>query len=321
MLYSAKSLTRVIGLISIVVIGMPAAKASDFSQAVSRFDLGVQTSILSAKDFYLKANDMQRDAYFDELAIDPSKEMGLTENGKSTPMISKFSDQEINARILALNLIANYSKALLQLSDPSKAKTAESELRTTGKQIEDIGRKLGSIAQAAPVVGAIAAPAAELAGLANKLWTRVKQEAALKQTIREGAPRITKLIKLLEEDSYIFYEGVYKNSSQRSLGKFINYYNREMVLKASPEPEAVNASRLEFLRSVKISAERYALISDLNPKSSLTSMRKVHDDLLLWASAPKNSPFDIKLLSNDVNAFLDDLDTVTNAAQKLRFAH
>lgn len=160
--------------IAVAVGSAAAASAGNISQTIAKYDSGVQQGLPAIKDFYLRANDFQRDVYFDELLLNPKKEMGLTEDSKDTPLLHKYSDREINARILALGLISNYSKALLQLSDPSKAKTAESDLRSFGNRIGEISRKLGVIAKLAPVVGGYATAAGELAGLANKYWTRMK---------------------------------------------------------------------------------------------------------------------------------------------------
>src|SRR5579883_2952472 len=135
------------------------SQAGNISQTITKFDSGVQQAIPAVKAFYLRVNDFQQDIYFDSLLFDTKMEMGLTKDKKDTALLNKFSDEEINSRILALSLVSNYSKALLQLADPSKAKTAETDLRSIGNRIADISRKLGLLASATPVVGAYATAA------------------------------------------------------------------------------------------------------------------------------------------------------------------
>lgn len=307
------------GLCACIVIGNAAdAMAGTISQTVAKYDVGVQQALPAIKDFYLGANDFQRDIYFDDLLFDPKKEMVLSDDNKDTALLHKYGEREINARILALGLISNYSKALLQLSDPSKAKTAESDLRSIGNRIGEISRKLGVIAKAAPVVGSYATTAGELAGLFNKYRTRMKQEAALRETIREGAPRIAKILSLLEADASNFSDGIYKNAAQRKLNKYMGYYRDYFVQRTGDITDSMTANRMEFLRRAQASAERYNNVSELNPSAALIKMRKVNQDLLDWATAPKNQPFDINQLADDIDSYLDDVDTVTNAASRIQ---
>lgn len=322
MKYQFQRITKLIlaaGLSACIVFGNAAdAIAGSITQTVAKYDAGVQQALTAIKDFYLRANDFQRDIYFDDLLFDPKKEMGLSDDNKDTALLHKYSEREINARILALGLVSNYSKALLQLSDPSKAKTAESDLRSIGNRIGEISRKLGVIAKAAPVVGSYATTAGELAGLFNKYRTRMKQEAALRETIREGAPRIAKILSLLEADASVFSEGIYKNAAQRKLNKYMGYYRDHFVQQTSDTTDSMTASRMEFLRRAQASAERYNNVSELNPSAALIKMRKINQDLLDWATAPKNQPFDINQLADDIDSYLDDVDTVTNAASRIQ---
>ncbi|MGD9679899.1 MAG: hypothetical protein AB7W16_01835 [Candidatus Obscuribacterales bacterium] len=322
MKYQSKRIKKLIlsvGLCACIAVGSAAdARAGNISQTVAKYDSGVQQALPALKEFYMRANDFQRDVYFDDLLLDPKKEMGLTQDNKDTPLLHKYSDREINARILALGLISNYSKALLQLSDPSKAKTAESDLRSIGNRIGEISRRLGVIAKAAPLVGAYATTAGEFAGLANKYWTRMKQEAALRETIREGAPRIANLLSLLEADASVFSEGIYKNAAQRKLNKYMSYYNEQFAQQPGDGAGSMTANRMEFLRRAQASAERYNTVSELNPSAALARMRKVNQDLLDWATAPKKQPFDINQLADDIDSYLDDVDTITNAASRIQ---
>lgn len=304
--------------IGVVVGSATDAGAGTISQTVAKYDSGVQQAMPALKDFYLQANDFQRDIYFDDLVLDPQKEIGLTQDKKETPLLRKYSAREINARILALGLVSNYSKALLQLSDPSKAKTAESDLRSIGNRIGEISRKLGGIAKTAPLLGVYATTAGELAGLAGKYWVRMKQESALRETIREGAPRIAKLLSLLEEDASVFTEGVYTNSAQRKLNKYMTYYNEHFAKPPGDGVNSMTADRMEFLRRVQASAQRYNTASELNPVPSLAKMRKVNQDLLDWATAPKRQPFDMNQLADDIDSYLDDVDTITNAVTRVQ---
>ena len=303
-----------------ITVGSAAnAGAGNFSVTVAKYDSGVQQALPAIKDFYLRANDFQRDVYFDELLLDPTKEMGLVQGNKDTALLHRYTEREINARILALGLISNYSKALLQLSDASKAKTAESDLRSIGNRIGEISRKLGVIAKSAPIVGGYATTAGELAGLANKYWTRMKQEVALRETIREGAPRVEKLLSLLEADALTFSEGLYKNAAQRKLNKYMSYYNEHFAQRPVDDVSSMSATRMEFLRRAQVSAERYNTALELNPSLALAKMRKVNKDLLDWAIAPKKQPFDINQLADDIDSYLDDVDTITNAVSRIQF--
>lgn len=315
-----KPMVAVVFCAAIVLGNVVDCRAGNIGQTVAKYDAGVQQAMPSIRDFYLRANDFQRDVYFDDLLLDSNREMGLTQDNKDTPLLHKYSDREINARILALGLISNYSKALLQLADPSKAKTAESDLRSVGNRIAEISRRLGTVASAAPVVGPYALAAGGLAGLASKFWTRMKQETALRETIREGAPQVAKLLSLLEADAIVFSEGVYKNTAQRKLNKFMTYYNEHFVGQPHDGADSMSASRMEFLRRAQASAERYNSISALNPSSALVKMRKINQDLLDWATAPKRQPFDLNRLADDIDSYLDDVDTITNAASLIQSA-
>lgn len=296
---------------------MPAALADGISPLISKFDAGVQQASPTIKDFYFKANDFQRSIYFDELLFDGSKEMGLKQRNEDTPLLHKYSSEEVGARILAMGLISNYSKALVQLSDPSKAKTAESDLRSLGNRTGEICRKLGSLAKAFPVIGSYATAAGELGGLFNKHWTRMKQEDATRATIIDAAPRIDILIGLLERDAGTFSDGIYKNEAQRRLNNYIQFYNTNFT-KDKMEEALFSADRIMFLQNAHLSAERYnhALASD--PSPILNRMRTVNMELLKWAKSPKKTKFDFENLVSNIDAYLDDVDTFSNAALRIQ---
>lgn len=305
--------------VAFLLSGVAPATAESIADLVTKYDSGIQKGLPVIKEFYIRANDFQRDMYFDELLFDTSKEMGLSKDGKDTALLHKYSDAEINSRILALSLISNYSSALLQLSDPKKAKTAESDLQSLGNKIADITKKLGAVAQAAPIISSYATAAGGLAGLVNKQLTKMKQEIALKKTIKEGAPQVEKLLELLEKDTLIFSEDIYKNAAQGNLNEFIRHYNKSFVQIQQDKPiEMLAANRLTFLQKTKSSAERYVSVSNLNPAATLTRIRKVNQDLLGWATSVKGQPFNMDQLSKDIDSYLDDIDTIMNAAALLR---
>lgn len=126
----------------------------------------------------------------------------------------------------------------------------------------------------------------------------------MRETIREGAPRVEKLLGLLESDALTFSEGVYKNAAQRILNKYMSYYNEHFAQQSLDEASAMSANRMEFLRRAQVSAERYNTALELNPSVALTKMRKVNKDLLDWAIAPKKQPFDINQLADDIDSCL-----------------
>lgn len=294
--------------------------AAPIGDVVGDFDAGVQQSASAVRKFYLDLNDFERNLYFDKLLFDGKQEMGLTQNGQNTAILQRFSDDEIQARVMAINTISTYSRGLVQLASPDRAKRTEQNMSTMGNTMGRINKEISALASSAnnPAVAKYAGPIGVLAGLAAKYWMGFQREKALRATIQEGAPQIESLFDLLEADVNSVMKGAYKNGAQNNLGEYMAYYNNHLV--GSENAVNVDATRISYLRSAQASAERYAHIAAADPLPMIEKMRKVHQDLLKWAQQKNAKPESIDGLLDDLDSYLSEVGKVTDALSSIQRA-
>jgi hypothetical protein len=303
-----------------LILNINACWAVQIGDIVADFDSGVQQSSTAVRKFYMDLNDFERKLYFDKLLFDRKQGMGFKQHGESTGMLRRFDDDDIQARVLAINTISSYSRGLVQLASPERAKRTEKSITSIGTTIGRINSELSALPSAATsiAVSKYAGPIGALAGLAAKYWMGFQRDKALKATISEGAPQVEQLFDLLEGDLKEVMDGTYKNGSQTNLQEYISYYNNNLA-GAENDPQ-IDATRICFLRSAQESADRYAHIDSANPSALVKKMRKVHRDLVAWAQQKNAKPENIDGLLDDLQSYLTEVDKVTDALSAIRKA-
>lgn len=296
------------------IMSAPACYAVQIGDVVASFDSGVQQSSSAIRKFYVDLNDFERTLYFNKLLFS-TKEMLLTKDGHDTALVAKFSDQDIQARVLALNVIGAYSRGLVKLASPGRAKTTEKSITNIAISIQRINNDFGALTGGAgnSAISQYAGPIGALAGLATKYWMGAQREKALRATILEGAPQIDSLLNALDKDLKQVMESTYKNGIVDDRGEFISYYNNHLA-----NAQTIDATKVVFLNAAKESADRYARITEANPAPMIKKMRKVHEDLVKWAQQKNAKPESIDGLLDDLDAYLNDVDKLTQAVSSFR---
>lgn len=304
----------------ILVLNMSPGQAAQIGDIVADFDSGVQQTSTAVRKFYMDLNDFERKLYFDRLLFDGQQEMGFKQKGESTGLLRRFADDDIQARVLAIRTISNYSRGLVQLASPERAKRAEKNISTIGTTIGRMNKELAALPTAASstAVAKYAGPIGAIAGVATKYWMGFQREKALRATIAEGAPQVEALFDLLEGDLKEVMEGVYKNGSQTNFEQYISYYNNHLVIRDGALP--VDAARIGFLRSAEESADRYAHITSADPSGAIKKMRKVHRDLVAWAKQKNAKPESLDGFIDDLQSYLTEVDKVTDALSAIKKA-
>jgi hypothetical protein len=291
----------------------PGSYAADIQQNTSNFDSGVQKTIQVLTDYYGQINDFEREIYTDSAFINPGQRVGQTDNKRPTGLVASFSDDDLKLRMGAVTIISNYSKGLIQLSDPTKAKTAEADLQSIGARFQAIATSFGAAAAANPWIAAASA----IGGLALKHFVRLKQETALKELIKTGAPQISRLLFLLKSDTQNIQNTRFRAKSDTDLNMLIDYYDNHFCDQAHSSDQEI-AARSVVLDRIKNSATRYAQVRKIDPAAQLEKMRQINQELLNWATATRDHPFDMETLRRDVDSFSVDADTLISAASEAK---
>lgn len=309
------------------LICQPAAIAMKLGSATSQFDVAAQDSVKLLRDFYQGLNDVERAAYIEKAVFDPSRKIGLIEDKERTGLDARFPLDGIQARVAVLQALATYTRGLMQLSSDAPVKSIESDIASTGSRLVAINADFNALTARTgdSSLKSFASPLSTLASLASKYWISAKRDVALRAAISESGDQVSKLFDLLEADVQEMQQGVNVRAANSSMGRYVDFYNREIRQKDSQDSGSLGESvirggRLQYLQDLKLAAIRYSSVDAANPVGLVKRMRAVHNDLVKCARSKKPQPSDVTGLLVDLESYSLEVNRVVSAGVALRKA-
>jgi hypothetical protein len=109
---------------------------TNLAPPIASFQKSMTTTSAAIGTAFNNLNEIQRQLYLDEVALDPEKEVGIRDSaGEPTPLLGRtFQAPSIKARMDSLTLLANYAQKLTSLVGNSP-----------GEQLSEIAKKRSAV--------------------------------------------------------------------------------------------------------------------------------------------------------------------------------
>lgn len=285
-----------------LVVSAAACSTKDYGKATAEFQASTSTSAAALAKYFRDVNEVERDSYLLSRVYDPSKKIetyerdAVTNTTLPTPLLySYFSNESIQARVDALNLIGLYGERLVVLAGSTAPTQFAAQSVELNKPFKNLTARFKAESNAQKSDNAPASNAdayidevTTLIGLVGKSVLEHKRDAALNRHIESGHGAVAKLLDLLEEDvRYVLVDRTMLNRSSDAIS-IAQFYNKNRGI---GQEFAALEKRKKFMEEYKVILLRYDEAKAGNPLVLLMSMREANDALLKFArsdGSPKN---------------------------------
>jgi len=183
-----------------VSLTLSGCDSSAINDRVQNFDKALISSASSIETYYEQINDLQRTAYFDDLRFSPALRMSDTKPGAlvdksnpsgprkeiSTGLLNRFSPDDIEARVSAIEALGKFGEGLAALSDSDAPDRTEKSIDDIGDELQSISTHMNTLTgKKSADFGDYAGPITTLGGIAAKYWLKSKQDDAVRKSIEE----------------------------------------------------------------------------------------------------------------------------------------
>jgi hypothetical protein len=261
--------------------------------------------------YFSEVNSFERDLYFDELRTDPSKEvLAVDGTGKRTPLLGQtLSAESVRARLDSLALLAAYGARLAELAGAQAPSKLPQEGRALGDAIANLEttfRSLHGDAKAPDYAG----PIGFVMGVLGEMYVESKRDDALRKAIREGTPKVDRILELLEADLLLVAGPIRKLGAQQMLVERMDEYNRNRGRWSREQRSAA-------LEDIRAAARGYELALVAQPVSLIAAIRTANHSVVAVASTDR-SPASIAELRGSVDSLAAHVREALPALQELR---
>lgn len=287
-----------------LIVSAAACSTKDYGKATAQFQASTSTSAAALAKYFRDVNEVERDSYLLSRVYDPSKKIEIyewdakTKQKLPTPLLySHFSNESIQSRVDALNLIGLYGERLVALA----GSTAPSQFAAKSANLSEpfqglVGRFKEASAQQKSEGVAVSNADTEayigeittLVGLVGKTVLEHKRDEALKRHIESGHGAVAKLLDLLEKDvRSVLVDRAMLTGTSDAISVAI-FYNKN---RGPGQELAALEKRKKFMEDYKAVLLRYDEAKAGAPLVLLMSMREANDALLKFAQSdgsPKN---------------------------------
>ncbi len=293
----------IIPVASLLLLG-GCAKPSDYKEPIRKFQTASSVAIENARAEYMSANKKERDAEID-------KSIYLGE--EIEPVI--FFDEELivikqddlNARINALNTLAKHGELLLTLANsdaPNDAKNAVNSLDDAVLNLKDSLEKVSPDDQEFREKAGVFAT---VAGEVTRLVMNHKINEALDKAIILSEDNVLPLIDLLQKEMLKFPE-LHKGRIAEAITARIKAYNKELPSDLEKRKKAGEEIK---------NAGDEALLFPQDPGFKI--MKHAYETLVIYAKSSK-TPQDLEGLVAAMNAFADQAKTIADSIKTIQQA-
>ncbi len=295
-------------------LGLTGCSDDQLRQGVDKFNKSVQSSSASIKTAYLSVNDQMRHRYFIELRMSP----GTKAEEIDTAMVKHYSDDYIQARLLAFNALSSYTEGLAALASSTAPADAEAAIKTTGEKVSGLLTQIQGLGKSnkALQVAQLSTPISQLVGLLANQLLEMAKDNYLRVDLKESNTSVDQLCQALEDDLNEMTKIASLPESEKLLALYRVQYNGDAKLLNG---SITDSTRTDFLQDYEAAATDAANISSANPAPLVEKIRTVHKKLIAYLEtreAAKHSrfgkhdkPSEKELqLATSLSSDLDDFD-------------
>lgn len=261
--------------------------------------------------YFSDVNAFERDLYFDELRTDPRREVLATDaEGKRTPLLGQtLSAESVRARLDSLALLSAYGARLAELAGADAPSKLPEEGRALGEAITNLETTFRSLRDDAKAPD-YAGPIGFIAGVLGEMYVDSKRDEALRKAIRDGTPKVDRILDLLEADLTQVAGPIRQLGAQQMLAERMDEYNRNR-LKWSRE------QRHDALDDIRAAARGYELALVARPASLIAAIRTANHSLVAAVEAGRSAD-SMARLRGAIDALSGRVREAIPALQELR---
>lgn len=279
-----------------------------FRTPISKFQAASAVVVESTKVYVSELNKVEREHYIAQQVSD-RVQISVPDMEK----VQVFSQEGIQARLDALDLLAGYGDLLSKVANsdaPEKVKAQADGLKTSLGNLSTTvnGFTGGSDANFKAALG----PVTSIIGEVLNFIVQRKITEALDRAILGGEAPVNNMLAVIGEDIDIAYERR-KQAFSFLRTSLVDDYNREQQKGGSADPEKLR------MYGERISAHEklWEDFGSANPKEGLAAMAKAHAALVNFARSRKKIA-DFSALVDAMEAFAGRAQRLGQAVQALR---
>jgi hypothetical protein len=312
-------------LVSILLTGCDSARVTS---GINRFDSVSQTAATSMRQYYSSLNDAFAQLYFSRLKIDANLPASTTEakvvsatvvtvppngaaadiiaadadsavqKGKTkivnTGLLARFDAKDIEARMIALDLLSQYTKSLATLASSDAPDQVQKNFEELSKTISDADSKISKLSNTNSLAN-IAGPVTGIAAIASGWVVKSVQRAYIKKSLLQNKDKIQQLFDNLAVEMDTTAIDLSTNT-ESALADYAIYYNEHFIM-VPQVPSGVNVvsvvgkdttkwdqyvvdgTRKEFSAQMGALGSGARKVLAVNSVEVLKSMKKTFSDL------------------------------------------
>jgi hypothetical protein len=295
----------------ILLVSLTGCVTTNFTQPVASFKQSVNTSTAAIGAYYTNLNEFERQLYVDNIALDPTLEVGEVQNGKPTPLVGEvFQPASIKARMDALSLLGVYAQRLTDLADSDAPQQVSTDAKALGQSLTDLDKTFSQLSgKGDNAAAAYVGPISSLLGSIGKMYEQQQINKDLHKVITDGSQRVDAILDLIQGDLASVVKPLETTGLHEKLVNRITYYNNNR--------NSMNLQqRQSSLSDIAASASAYEATVVFNPATVTDSIRQANHALLKYATAPTN-PQNFNDLLTALRAFEQNSQEVAANVQKL----
>jgi hypothetical protein len=297
---------------------LAACSTTNLAPPIASFQKSVTTSSAAIGTAFNNLNEIQRQLYLDEVALDPEKEVATRDSsGAATPLLGRtFQAPSIKARMDSLTLLGSYAEKLTSLVGNTPAEQLSEIAKRTGNSFATLDKTFADLSSNAydPTAVKYINPVSELIGALIKMYYEHRRDEAIREAVNTGAPAVTKLLDGIETDLVEFIKPRQTAALSTRLDKLIDYYNRHRARPGMDLPQ-----RQKLLEEINQCAAAYEASVEFNPSALIASIRQAHDALIKYANAPP-TPANLNQLVTTLQALDEHAQLVQKEVEQIRQA-
>lgn len=313
---------RLLVAILLLSFGLALAGCSkkEFAARIADFQAGIEETTTATSVYYSELNTFERDLYLQERLLDPSKDILTTERDPRNPakkiptaLVGKvFSAESIKARTDAIKILGVYGKRLADLAGSDAPERFATGSNAVASNLTKLGATFSTLTNDDTAKNYVAPLGAlgKIFGAIGRALLESKRDAALTNAVREGAPIVRKIIRLLEDDLENVIAPLRTTGSHQALAELINNYNTHRTTMSLDQ-------RQKAIDEIRRAQQRYDIALAFNPSQLMDSMRDAHEALVKYATS-KRTPQSLAELVDALSAFRDRAQIVLGAVIELR---
>jgi hypothetical protein len=281
----------------------------NYQVPIGTFQKSVNEATNTMGTYYHELNNFEREVYLSERLYNPKAEVFLQIKGIPTPLAGQFKEESIQARLDALTLLGIYGDRLAALAGSQAPERFAQGVQVLGDNLTKLGERFQQLPIKVDTTAfKYATPIATIVSVVGKMYYEARRNEAIRAALNEGAPKVNRVLDLLEVDLNDRIMLLQKTGTKEMLSYKITYYNEN-------RNKSMEARR-QMLNDIKLAAERYQLAKSSNPVGLVQAVREAHAKLVAYANSSKK-PENLAQLVSALELFKNRVNVIANAVKQI----